>query len=161
MEFWMEFVYIYIYIYIYIYMFVLFNTNTWNLLSWDCQEEGRKTLLILGFILLIWPVFQHFSDLRKNVFYKKKIVCFTMRLYALSQVCLNVYMTVIEGDLKAPFSRAITLRYMGGRYTFPWIAQLYPYVPYNAVLSKEASSTISWVFGSTRPGMELWSPGPL
>ena len=29
------------------------------------------------------------------------------------------------------------------------------------VLSKEASSTIFWVFGMTRPGIELRSPGPL
>ena len=29
------------------------------------------------------------------------------------------------------------------------------------MLSKEASSTIFWVFGMTRPGIEPWSPGPL
>ena len=29
------------------------------------------------------------------------------------------------------------------------------------MLSKAASSTIFWVFGMTRPGIELWSPGPL
>ena len=29
------------------------------------------------------------------------------------------------------------------------------------MLSKEASSTIFWVFGMTRPGMEPRSPGPL
>ena len=38
-----------------------------------------------------------------------------------------------EGDPKAPFSIATTPRCRGGRYSFPWIAPLYPWsVPYNA-----------------------------
>ena len=38
--------------------------------------------------------------------------------------------TVVEGDQKAPFSIATTPRCRGGRYYFPWIAQLYPsFVP--------------------------------
>ena len=41
--------------------------------------------------------------------------------------------TVVEGDLKSPFSIATTPRCRVGRYSFPWIAPLYPwYVPYNA-----------------------------
>ena len=41
--------------------------------------------------------------------------------------------SVVEGDQKAPFSIATTLRCKGGRYSFPWIAPLYPrYVPYIA-----------------------------
>ena len=41
--------------------------------------------------------------------------------------------TVVEGDPKAPFSIATTPRFRGGRYSFPWIAPLYPwYVPYIA-----------------------------
>ena len=41
--------------------------------------------------------------------------------------------TVVEGDQKAPFSIATTPRCRGGRYSFPWIASLYPwYVPYIA-----------------------------
>ena len=34
--------------------------------------------------------------------------------------------TIVEGDLKAPFSIATTPRCSGGRYSFPWIAPLYP-----------------------------------
>ena len=34
--------------------------------------------------------------------------------------------TVVEGDQKAPFSTATTPRCKGGRYSFPWIAPLYP-----------------------------------
>ena len=30
-------------------------------------------------------------------------------------------------DLKAPISVANTLRFRGGRYSFPWIAPLYPW----------------------------------
>ena len=41
--------------------------------------------------------------------------------------------TVVEDNLKAPFSVATTLRRRGRCYSFPWIAPLYPwYVPYNA-----------------------------
>ena len=41
--------------------------------------------------------------------------------------------TVDEGDQKAPFSIATTPRCRGGRYSFPWIASLYPlYVLYIA-----------------------------
>ena len=34
--------------------------------------------------------------------------------------------TVVEGDPKAPFSITTTPRCRGGRYSFPWIAPLYP-----------------------------------
>ena len=71
-------------------------------------------------------------------------------------------MTIVEGDPKAPFSIATTPRCRGGRYSFPWIAPLYPWsLPYNAVLSKVASSTIFWVFGMTQTGIEPRSPGSL
>ena len=70
--------------------------------------------------------------------------------------------TLGERDPRAPVSIATTLRCRGGCYFFPWIAPLYPWsLPYIAVLSKEASSTIFWVFGMTRPGIEPRSPGPL
>ena len=39
--------------------------------------------------------------------------------------------TLVEGNQKAPFSIATTLRCRGGCYTFPWIPPLYPwYIPY-------------------------------
>ena len=42
--------------------------------------------------------------------------------------------TVDEGDQKAPFSIATTPKCRRGRYSFPWIAALYPwYVPYISV----------------------------
>ena len=34
--------------------------------------------------------------------------------------------TVVEGNLKAPFSIATPLRFKGGRYSSPWITPLYP-----------------------------------
>ena len=43
------------------------------------------------------------------------------------------FATLVEDDQKAPFSIATTLRCEEGRYSFPWIAPLYPwYVPYIA-----------------------------
>ncbi len=44
--------------------------------------------------------------------------------------------TIVEGDLKVPFSVATTPRCRGGRFSFPWIAPLYPWsLPYNAECS--------------------------
>ena len=41
--------------------------------------------------------------------------------------------TVVKGDQKAPFSIATIPRCREGRYSFSWIAPLYPrYVPYIA-----------------------------
>ena len=41
--------------------------------------------------------------------------------------------TVVEGEQKAHFSIATTPWCRGGRYSFPWIAPLYPrYGPYIA-----------------------------
>ena len=40
---------------------------------------------------------------------------------------------VVEGNQKASFSIATTLRCRGGRYSFPWIASFYP--PYAPVIA--------------------------
>ena len=47
--------------------------------------------------------------------------------------------TIVEGDTKAPFSIATTLRYNRGRNSFLWIASL---ALHPCLLSKEASSTV-------------------
>ena len=65
---------------------------------------------------------------------------------------------VVENDPKAPVSIATTPRSRGGRYSFPWIAPLYPwYVPVRWVLSKEVSSTIFkplvWLNLGLNPGL--------
>ena len=44
--------------------------------------------------------------------------------------------TIVEGDQKAPFSMATTLRCRGGRYSFPWIIYIYIYVYIYIVLDK-------------------------
>ena len=70
--------------------------------------------------------------------------------------------TVVEGNQKAPFSIATTLRCRRRCYSFPellhftLICTLYCWV-----FSKEVSSTIFKVFGMTWPGTEPKSPGPL
>ena len=76
-------------------------------------------------------------------------------------ICVHVYKvklaTLVEGDLKASFSIATTLRCRGGCYSISRIAPLYPWSsPYKA-----ASSTIFWVFGMIRPGIQPQSSGPL
>ena len=59
-----------------------------------------------------------------------------MRLFVyrdfLHTVIFKKLVTVVKDNQKAPFSIATT-RGAGGRYSFPWIAPLYPrYVPYIA-----------------------------
>ena len=91
-----------------------------------------------------------------------------MRRYLYECVLYVKLATVVEGDPKTPFSIATTLRCRRGRYSFPWIVPLYPrYVPYNAVLSKEVSSTIFkslvWLDLGLNPGLPdhwrtLYSP---
>ena len=66
--------------------------------------------------------------------------------------------TLVEGDPKAPFSIAITLRCRGGRYSILRIAPLYPWSsPYSA----ECLARQHQVFGMTWPGIEPWFPWPL
>ena len=63
------------------------------------------------------------------------------------------------GDLRRrwPFSVATTQRYRGRRYSFPWIAPLYPWSFFFFFFF----FFFFWVFGMTRPGIEPRSPGPL
>ena len=66
--------------------------------------------------------------------------------------------TLVEGNLKVPFSIATTPRWRGGHYSILSIAPLYPwFLPYNAVLIKAALSTIFESFVWTDQGL---NPGP-
>ena len=65
------------------------------------------------------------------------------------------FATLVEGDQKAPFSIATTLRCRGGRYSFPWIAPIYPcYVPY---ITECLTRRYQVPFLKSL----VWSPGPL
>ena len=71
--------------------------------------------------------------------------------------------TLVEGDQKAPFSIANTLRWRGGYYSFTWIAPLYPwYVPYIAecyARRYQVPFLKSLVWRDL--GLNPWSPRPL
>ena len=84
---------------------------------------------------------------------------YSINTYKLSCLRIKLLATVVEGNQMAPFSIASTLRCRRGRYSFLWIAPLYP--SYCCVLSKEVSSTIFKVFGMTWLGIESKSHGPL
>ena len=118
------------------------NQPTRELYQWQQTLHQRKVQ---------WDVVHRWTHSSEDKWPKQRVPFFRIMLA-----------TVVEGDAKAPFSIATTPRCRGGRYSFPWIAPFYPwYVPFMAVLSKEVSSTIFWVFGMTRPGLEPRSPGPL
>ena len=58
--------------------------------------------------------------------------------------------TLVEGDPKAPFSKATTPRYRGGRYSIPWIAPLYPWsLPYKTECKARRHQFLSLWYDST------------
>ena len=59
-----------------------------------------------------------------------------------------------RGWHEAPFSLATTPMCTEGRYSFPLLLH-FTLDPYLIMLSKAVSSTIFWVFGIPRPGIEL------
>ena len=64
--------------------------------------------------------------------------------------------TVVEGDQKAPFSIATTLRCRGGAPFYPWYASHIA-----ECLARRYQVLFLIVFGTTRPRIEPRSPGPL
>ena len=69
--------------------------------------------------------------------------------------------TLIKSDLKAPFSIATTPGYRKGATLFPGLLHFtLGHTLQRWVLSNVASSTIFWVFGMNRPGIEPLSRGP-
>ena len=70
--------------------------------------------------------------------------------------------TIVEGDPKAPFSVATTVRCWKGHYSSPWIAP-FTFDPYLIVLSVKQGGIKYhfWVFGMTRLGIEPRSHWPL
>ena len=67
--------------------------------------------------------------------------------------------TVVEGDPKAPFSIATTLRCREGRHYFPWIA---PLTLYQYLIMLNVKQGIKYHFFSlTRPEIEPQSRGLL
>ena len=67
-----------------------------------------------------------------------------------------------QGWLNAPLSLTATLMCRVGRYSISWIAPLYLH-PYLIILRVKQGDIKYhfWVFGTTRPGIEHQSPGPL
>ena len=67
--------------------------------------------------------------------------------------------TVVEGDLKVPFSITTTPRCREGATPFPGLLHftLYTYL----IMPGGIKYHFFKVFGMTRPGIEPWSPRPL
>ena len=78
----------------------------------------------LLYILGHWSNTEFLGENQEDDFYATS----TYAIYAMQ--CYTIYKvklaTIVEGDPKAPFSIATTPRCREGRYSFPWIAPLYP-----------------------------------
>ena len=72
----------------------------------------------------------------KEIFFIRLVSFVYLHIYIYIYIYIYIsskLATVVEDDYKAPFSIATTLRYTGGRYSFPSMDPLYPrYVPYIA-----------------------------
>ena len=120
-----------------------------------------------------------FSDFTYSYFFSMGVWMCVLRFCVCVCVCVCVFVfvcgsvvwniskkvnlaTLLEVNTKAPFSIVTTPRCRGGCYSFCGLLN-FTLDPYLIILSvkKAASSTIFWVFGMTRPGIESWSPGPL
>ena len=85
-------------------------------------------------------LFEFKQKKKKNKIFSKQFVTTELTKYGLKFSVLSIIISkkskvgdLSRGDPKAPFPIATTLRFRGGRYSFPWIAPLYTwYVPYIA-----------------------------
>ena len=94
--------------------FALFNTQHYRVKIRDKMEQSRERDSALPYTSVSYILKREPSNhprLRSPTF------------TIVSKVKLA---TIVEGNPKAPFSIATTPRCRGGRYSFPWIAQLYP-----------------------------------
>ena len=80
-------------------------------------------MFVLLLLLIQW------GAILRNLKKRRKHDLF-LSIYCLSSFLVKVVdlATLVEGDPKAPFSIATTLRYRGERYSFSGIAPLYPYL---------------------------------
>ena len=82
-------------------------------------------------------------------------VLWHINTYGLFKATFCLYISlpkVVESDRNVPFTIATIPRWTAPLTLFPlecW------------ELSNAVSSTMIWIFGMTRPGIEPWSPGPL
>ena len=88
---------------------------------------------------LIYPFFHILSDLLKSTIPSFLCVCVCVCIYIYVCVCVCVsWLTMVESNLKAPFSIATTPRCREGHYSFLWIAPIThdPYVIIPSVKQK-------------------------
>ena len=126
---------------------VILYAVQWNMINFNCKSIFLR-------LFYVWR-------LGKQAFAEAKSLYLIISIYKLA--------TVVEGDLKAPFSVAMTLRCRRGHYFFPWIAPLYHwYVPYNAeCLARRYqvpfSKFLEWCNLGLNPGLSdhWWTLYPL
>ena len=97
----------------------------WN----TCENMLLIETMDCAIICLPTVVFSHKLDIDEILLsMPHKLLFMWVYIYIYIYIYKVKLATVVENDLKAPFSIA-----RGGYYSFPWIALLYPwYMPYNA-----------------------------
>ena len=89
--------------------------------------------------------------------------CIYIYIYIYIHIIIKVkLLTIVWGNLKAPFSISTTPRCRREYYFFPWIAPLYPwYIPYNAEYQIRKYEVPFFKSLICQPRIEPWSLSPL
>ena len=86
-------------------------------------------MCIYGFLVLLKNIHMHTStdtDINTYIYIYIYIYIQKIPIYIYVYIIKIKSATVVESDLKAPFSIATTSRCRGGCYSIPWIAPLNP-----------------------------------
>ena len=130
--------------------FIIYTNNIITFFSGErpqhiCEQDDGKSIIsriqtnLLHVYTKKYPLLVVFA----YIFVANLYFCVNMSVYLLkilwqfwvlrNNVSKVKLATIVEGDPKAPFSKLTTPRCRIGRYSFPWIAPLYPWsVHYNA-----------------------------
>ena len=97
-----------------------------------------RMVFFSGFYVTVKEIFKQTHSFSKgdNYLYMYVRISVSIQVSARIDACvlLMLLATVVEGDLKAPFSIATTLKYMGGHYFFPGLLH-FTLDPYLLMLS--------------------------
>ena len=125
-----------------VYLIIFKETKKGKFLAFCDVMSVKNFIFRITYLLLILRILTNFCKIL-NIFSQKLVDWLVKfcgrfhhcRLFNAKSIFIHIVLlaTVVEGDQKAPFSIATTQRCRGGRYSFPWVAPLYPtYIPYTA-----------------------------
>ena len=110
-------------------VFVMWGRWSYSWCLVGCSRQEHHNVLYIYIYIYIGEYFNHYANIYIYIYRERYIVhCGVLYIYIYIKLA-----SVVEGDLKTPFSIATTPRCRWGRYSFLLIALLYPWsLHYNA-----------------------------